>query len=181
MNLNLTRISSLEESLFQSADQLLKASFIPEEYREYTPELMLNPVFFMHAVFSGERFVGVITSWEFPDFVFLEHLVTDPELRGQNIGARVIQALLALRPSKRHIGEIQRPETDIATRRMGFFKRLGFQINPYDYIQPPYSAAKSPVPMLMISHPELLSSDLYEHIKGTVYRDVYGLSSSMKF
>jgi GNAT superfamily N-acetyltransferase len=173
MNISFTRITQLTDPLFQKANKLLQDSFVAEEYREYTQELLQNPVFTMRAVFAEQSFVGVITCWEFEEFVFLEHIATDPKVRGQSIGALVIQATIDLHRGMIHIGEIERPETEIAVRRMGFFKRLGFQINPYDYIQPPYGEGKAPVPMLMISLPEILSQEVFERIKERLYSYVY--------
>ncbi len=65
------------------------------------------------------------------------------------------------------------PANDAALRRIAFYERLGFSVCEGIYCQPPYSADKNEVKMLLMSFPErILTLELTE-IKTQIYREVY--------
>ena len=66
---------------------------------------------------------ALIASWDFDDFVFLEHFAVDPACRSGGIGGRMLNAMLA-RCGKRACLEAELPETELAARRIAFGKVL---------------------------------------------------------
>lgn len=79
---------------------------------------------------------ALIASWDFDDFVFLEHFAVDPACRSGGIGGQMLDAMLA-RCGKRVCLEAELPETELAARRIGFYERHGFTVNAdYAYFQP---------------------------------------------
>ena len=78
---------------------------------------------------------ALIASWDFDDFVFLEHFAVDPVCRSGGIGGQMLDAMLA-RCGKRACLEAELPETELAARRIGFYERHGFTVNAdYAYFQ----------------------------------------------
>ena len=61
-------------------------------------------------------------------------------------------------------------------RRIEFYKRIGYHVNTFNYIQPPYAKDKSAVPMLIISYPRILTEKEYENMKNQIYFNVYNTS-----
>ena len=86
---------------------------------------------------------ALIASWDFDDFVFLEHFAVDPACRSGGIGGQMLDAMLA-RCGKRACLEAELPETELAARRIGFYERHGFTVNAdYAYFQSALAQAPS--------------------------------------
>lgn len=87
---------------------------------------------------------ALIASWDFDDFVFLEHFAVDPACRSGGIGGQMLDAMLA-RCGKRACLEAELPETELAARRIGFYERHGFTVNAdYAYFQPALVPGRRP-------------------------------------
>ncbi len=69
--------------------------------------------------------------------------------------------------------EAELPADDLARRRIGFYKRNGFVVNGYDYVQPPYEEGKSSIPMKILSYGRPLKEDEFNKIKLLIYKEVY--------
>ena len=76
---------------------------------------------------------------------------------------------------KRICLEVELPENDIARRRIGFYTRNGFSLNEYHYIQPPMSAGKNPVPLLIMTTGGAVDEKKFEYIKDKLYEKVYNV------
>ena len=61
----------------------------------------------------------------------------------------------------------------MAKRRIAFYERNGFFLNKYDYIQPPMSKGKNPVPLLVMTSGGKVSAKRFDEIKKCLYREVY--------
>lgn len=94
---------------------------------------------------------ALIASWDFDDFVFLEHFAVDPACRSGGIGGQMLDAMLA-RCGKRVCLEAELPETELAARRIGFYERHGFTVNAdYPYFQPALVPGGDPLPMHLLT------------------------------
>lgn len=120
-----------------------------------------------------DKFAGLINSWHFDDFNYLEHLATMPALRGSGIGATTLYSLLN-GFDKPWVLEVERPSADspMAARRIAFYERNGFSLLDYDYIQPPYAPGLPEVPLyLMSSDPDIDPAA----VAAVLHREVYGV------
>jgi len=133
-------------------EALYTGSFPPSERRAWeqvsaggdTPELLCIAM-------PEEPTAGLVSLWRFPDFTYIEHLCTAPQLRGHGIGA---SALALLRGEGRPLlleVEYPRGEGSMEQRRIDFYRRCGFYLLDYDYVQPPYAEGLPPVPLLLMS------------------------------
>ena len=116
--------------------------------------------------------VGFITYWDLGSFIFGEHFAVHPDYRGGGIGERCLGRFLSTL-SKPFVIEVELAMDEISTRRIAFYQRLGIKLNGYDYLQPPYGAGKKPVPMKLMSFPNLLSQEDFEKARMIIYRIVY--------
>lgn len=118
---------------------------------------------------------GFMTVWTFGSGMrYIEHLATRPELRGQGTGARALELLGTMIGNSPVVIEVECPDGGgIASRRIAFYKRCGFTLHDgYDYIQPPYKASLSSLPMKLMTRGDLEGRDIASiarELKATVY------------
>lgn len=125
---------------------------------------------------SSQEVLGAVYLWQFPEFVFIEHLVTAPQLRNRGFGARMI-TLLKERYHTPFVLEAERPTTALSKRRIEFYQRNGFQICSKEYLQPPYHKEGEPIPMYLLTTDVNYTSDKYEEIVALLYKEVYQIST----
>lgn len=156
--------------------EIYDKAFPQEEKRalEQQQALLTNELYRVFPYFdeTNREVLGFITLWDLPDFTFWEHLAVKETCRGQGIGSKIIEETRKV-SSKNIIFEVELPETEVAQRRIGLYKRLGFHLNDYPYFQPPYQANTLGVDMLIMSSPNPLSATEFIEIKNTLYKEVY--------
>ena len=158
------------------ARRLYLDAFPAEERRDWSTILMQpsdtrrGP--FLKCIGLEDVFAGMITTWHFDDFNYIEHLATDPAVRGAGVGSLVLSML---RQGFRTpwVIEVERPSDDnpMAARRIAFYQRNGFTLLDYDYIQPPYGPGLPEVPLLLMSTDPAIDP---ETAASTLRRKVYG-------
>ncbi len=110
--------------------------------------------------------------WVLEGATFLEHFAVDKNLRGAGLGGAFLDELLK-ELSAPVVLEVELPETEIAERRIQFYGRHGFVLNPYDYMQPALTEGGKPVPLKIMSHASTLSRGQFKAISSQIYADVY--------
>lgn len=116
--------------------------------------------------------LGLVTTWEFPRFTYIEHLAVDRRMRGRGTGTYVLKALAA--SGKPLVLEVE-PESGadpMTSRRIDFYRRNGFVLLDHPYVQPPYAPGLPPVALrLMTTAPEGVPA---EEISALLHLRVYG-------
>lgn len=159
---------------FNTIQHLIEISF-PEDERRTAAEqrkVWEDPHFRCYVLDDGGQILGFMTIWQFEGWAYAEHLATNPEIRGQGAGARILQEIKTLVTGQLCL-EVEHPDHEMARRRIGFYKRNGFYMNDYPYIQPAYSPGKNPVPLLIMTTDGPIDTETYEMIRDTLYHDVY--------
>lgn len=172
-DIKIVKVISVSDPLFSEICELLEESFIPDERREFNEDLLSKINFNLMAAIYKDELIGFRTMWTFNDFIFNEHAAVKAHLRGQGMGSILYKKTFDLYPGMLFVSEVERPDTEIASRRIEYNKRLGCHLNFYDYIQPPYGKGKSPLPMYINSYPRPITDDEYTNIKNTLYKNVY--------
>lgn len=109
----------------------------------------------------------VIALWKFDEFVFIEHIVTDPALRGQGLGGKVLEQLkknytaLAL--------ETEYKTDAMSDRRLGFYLRHGFETTDCVYNQPALSGGATVRLQLLTCNCTLQAEQIKQQLFATVY------------
>ncbi|MDD9270082.1 GNAT family N-acetyltransferase [Bacillus sp. 3255] len=165
----------MDDSEFNQVFAIMKASFPESERRTYTgqKELLSEPYYRLITEKDGSnKIIAFVAVWEFPAFRFVEHIAVDPDVRGSGLGGQLMKALLE-ESRKPVLLEVEPPDTDLAQRRVDFYKRLGFQLNHFDYVQPPLQTGQPDLPLNIMSYPEPLTDAVFSAYKDTMYTHVY--------
>lgn len=172
----MTDIRIAKEYEFDQIFAIMEASFPTDEYRTYDAQraLLDNPQYTIYVLpdSSSKSIMAFITVWQFEDFAYIEHFAVNPSYRNGGLGSNILHEINDLLMCQLCL-EVELPETDFAKRRIAFYKRNGFFVNDYPYIQPPYSKDKNPLPLLIMTSNDGISKDRFEMMKERVYREVY--------
>ncbi|MBI3272469.1 MAG: GNAT family N-acetyltransferase [Planctomycetes bacterium] len=127
---------------------------------------------------GGKGVEAVFGLWSLEGFSFLEYFAVRPELRGRGIGTLVMRDLLA--GSASMVLEVEPPHDEESRRRISFYEGLGFVLNPFPYLQPPYGPGKQAVGFLLMSHPGGLRAEDFDRVRRRLYADVYGVARPLE-
>lgn len=157
--------------------KLYESAFPPSERRptdNWINKINNEPAFAIYFIVDEEQqFLGFVTLWNFDCCSYIEHFATLDHMRGQGIGGRAIDMLRALELGKCIILEAEPPETPMAIRRIEFYKRHGFRLLDYKYIQPPYSPENVAIPLKLMTNIDNIEKDQIENVVSTIKRRVY--------
>lgn len=168
-------IEKLKLQDFDKIYELMKMSFPSDEYRIYHEQkaLLNNPSYSIYVLFSESKDIeAFIAVWKFDKFAFIEHFAVNPKYRNRGIGSNILNEIVEM-IGKTVCLEVELPETEMAIRRISFYKRNNFFLNEYSYMQPPISEGKKAIPLLIMTLGSKVDEDTFEHIKDTLYTKVY--------
>jgi ribosomal protein S18 acetylase RimI-like enzyme len=168
-------IEKLRNQDFDKIYDIMEMSFPSDEYRNYNGQkaLLEDPAYSIYGIYNEFQDIkAFIAVWEFDEFAFVEHLAVHPEHRNRGLGAYMLNEQVELL-HKPVCLEVELPETEIARRRIGFYKRNNFFLNEYPYIQPALSEGKKAIPLLIMTSGSKVDKDIFERIKNTLYTRVY--------
>ena len=151
-----------------------ETSFPPDERRHFGQLVQLLDHSAMHlcGLVDEASLVGFILYWRWPDMLFVEHFAVDPDLRGKGYGQQAISQLVQLE-SPYVILEVERPQDTIGHRRIHFYERQGFFLNPFSYAQPPYQAGHPAIPMHLMSIPAISDQETFSTLSQLINERVY--------
>ena len=72
----------------------LSELFPQKEIRSLEDHLqaLSDPHYTADGIWSDGRLIGILYYWTAPEYVYIEHLAISPDLRGANMGSRVLEA-----------------------------------------------------------------------------------------
>ena len=120
---------------------------------------------------NPKQALGLLTTWEFTDFIYIEHFAIDPEVRSRGYGSEALKALIK-EQSKPIILEAEPPTDDITRRRIRFYERQGLTLYNFPYLQPAYTEASQPVELRLMGTLDTEDTPL-THVSNTLHREVY--------
>lgn len=166
----------IDAALFDSFYQLLSKSLPDNETRtrEDQRRLLEHPSYQLFVKIDAGKVKAVLAVWEFEKLRFIEHFAVDASLRGGGIGSQMLLEYL-VREDKPVVLEVEKPQSEWARRRIGFYERAGFVLNEYAYMQPPLRTGQEELPLFVMSYPGSVDLKAFEQIKKTLYKEVYGV------
>ena len=179
--MNKIKIYSYKEPMsreyFSRVFEIIEYSFPKTEHRSLNEHFaeFKKDTFRSMVLDDGGMIMGFMNFWELDGFIYLEHFAVAKDLRGQGLGTYLMDELKKI--SGTIILEAEPPEqSEIAARRVSYYKRLGFFLNRYKYFQPPYSDGEQPLPLSIMSYPDALSRTRFINIRNELYRSAYEIS-----
>ena len=146
-------------------------SFPPDERRdnEQLQKLFNNENAEIISILNENENIGYLILWKLSDFVFIEHFEIFECFRGKSFGSDILQNLLQKHPK---IVLESEPDylSNIAAKRISFYKRNGFKVIDEQYIQPSYGEGKKPLTLFLLSSE---TTENVEKIKEEIYQKVY--------
>ena len=172
--INLIPLADSGETHF--AKELFEAAF-PEAERPPFEELKHRGERFHFMVATNDDDpIGILTYWDFDEFVYVEHFAIDEDLRDQGLGKAVFLNFLSA-TTEQVVLEVEPPHDETSEHRIEFYISMGLNQNPQEYWQPSYrNPQKLELPMVVLSKLELSDED-FSDIRTTLYTEVYHRNS----
>ena len=114
--------------------------------------------------------VGFISVWQLDGFFFVEHFAICEDYRNHGLGAKALN--LAKKKWQTIVLEAEPPIAEVAKRRLNFYKRNGFCVNQFKYMQPAYQEGEKDVELIILSCPDVLANE--KLVVSEIYKRVYG-------
>ncbi|MEE1186914.1 MAG: GNAT family N-acetyltransferase [Acutalibacteraceae bacterium] len=165
----------LKENDFDNMYNILKESFPKAERRTKQGQkaLFKKECYKVFAIRDNDSCIkAFITVYDLNFFAFVEHFAVSKNYRNQGLGALVLTELKKM-IKKPVILEVEPPDTDMAKRRIEFYKRNGFFLNDYFYEQLPLRKGQSNLTLKIMSSDKQLSKEEFEDVKRIIYKQVY--------
>lgn len=168
-------IRKINKEDFDGVFRIMEKSFPIDEFRTYEEQkaLMDNNLYSIYGNYGENGGVkAFIAVWEFSEFVYVEHFAVDPDCRNGGLGGKILHALMS-QTDKPVCLEVEPPETEMAERRINFYRRNGFFLNEYPYMQPAISKGRNPLPLMIMTTGSSISQEKFQDIRDTLYKEVY--------
>ena len=121
---------------------------------------------------KSQYLLGLLTTWHFEEFIYIEHFAIDPDLRSRGYGAEALKTFIA-QQQRPIVLEAEPPTDELSTRRVGFYKRLGLTLYDFPYIQPAYTPESNPVELRLMGTLDTNTTPL-PLVSKILHREVYG-------
>lgn len=166
-------IQRLDASHFPDIYRIIEASFPNEEYAAYDLQeaRFQEPAYQVYGYLdpSNDQVLAFVAVWVADGFTYIEHLAVDDAARGQGLGSQLVNFVLD--QGKQVVLEVELPEDETSQRRIGFYERLGFHVNPYDYVQPVMNPGDESLPLLIMSSDRLLTEEEFQRLNTYMHDD----------
>lgn len=175
-NINIySRKRPMTREHFARLFEIMEYSFPEDERRDFEEQFgEFSKPFFHSMCYEPDGIAGFMNYWDLGSFVYLEHFAVARELRGNGLGAKLMEEFFGTVGGRPVILEAEPPElNETARRRVAFYERLGFNLNPHEYYQPPYKPVGRPVRLVIMSAPKALTDEEFFRARTVLYRDAY--------
>ncbi len=153
---------------------LYEQSFPIEERRDFAKlkDIYQNHLLELNLIKLNNELVGLLNYWDFNGFLYIEHLAVSPQYRNRNISSTILSQLNEKYPLI--ILEVELPTDELSLRRIKFYQRNGFSIQPYKYYQPPYRKGENELEMHIMSNAKnTIKEHEYQDIIQEIRKKVY--------
>ncbi len=174
--IRMIQITSQASPYWDSLVAVYQESFPIDEQRpigDIVRLLSADTRYTVYALLDTEEFlVGLLTTWHFSEFIYIEHFALSPVFRSQGYGTETLTAFIRLQ-SKPILLEVEPPTDETSQQRIRFYKRCGFTLYDYPYIQPPYTPQGKSVHLCLMGTFDTAVISL-AHVSKILYKEVYG-------
>ena len=157
-------LETLTEHDFDSVWEIMEDSFPRDERRSREEQRKILGVSWYHlyGYRSHGELMAFLAVWEFDTFTFVEHFAVKKSCRNGGLGAVLLTQLT-----------VELPNGELEARRIAFYERNGFVMNPFEYMQPAMGEDRHAIPLRIMSYPKRLLADEFETVRDVLYCHVY--------
>ena len=152
--IQLNRITDSTDIVFQKLVKLYIEAFPESERREIQQleELLkTEPLMHFNAVECDGDLSGLFVYWDLDGFYYMEYLAVFAEMRNKKIGQQVLD-WIKVHLKGGCIFEVEPAETEMALRRIHFYKRNGYLVLDKNYRQPSYKGDHEEFPLWIMGN-----------------------------
>lgn len=166
--------SKISHSDFLFIRSLYECSFPPYERRHWEQLLSMLSLSNMQVIVAKQEDapIGFAIYWQIEGWFFLEHLTVHPQQEGKGYGSQLMQWLLQ-QSCNQLLLETELSTDEISQRRIQFYEKLGLQIAPFFYQQPPYRRGETTPAMHIMSAPEIEDEKLFQQLTTAICKQVF--------
>ncbi len=153
---------------------------IERRTREGQEKVFEHPAYQVRIIEEQGEVLAFLGYWELPGCVFLEHLATLEKSRGKGFGKQLVEEVLkeTLKPVFLEIEPVTKDDP-MTERRAGFYQRLGFYLNPFDYQQMPLKPEDAPFRLMIMSYGRPFTNEEFFPYKKEIYEIVYKVEATL--
>lgn len=174
--IEIKQVKTYDRANYAFVEHLMHTAFPQEERRDTLQQREfsdVHPLFSNNIILEDGTPIGMISYWNMGDFFYIEHFAIDPTLRNGGYGKRVLESIKEQLQGP-IVLEVEEPTDEMSSRRINFYKRLGFILIEKTYMQPPYRKGDNELPMFLMVYGEMKMDSNFEKVKNTIYKEVYG-------
>lgn len=152
------RLEGITDNYFKEAWELYEIAFPLEERRSIADQekTFKHSNYHFDVIIKEEKCIGFLLWWEFDNLRYIEYFATVARVRNKGFGKRILESFIK-RSQKPILLEVELPNSDIQQRRINFYERLGFHLNPHFYETPPIHEGFSALELRIMSFPSSIS------------------------
>jgi len=160
--MELVRLKNISDNYFKEAWKLYEDAFPAEERRLLNDQshVLLDDSYHFDVLIDKNHFIGFILWWDLETHRYIDHFATSTEQRNRGLGKLILTDFID-RNDKQILLEVELPTSRINERRIKFYERIGFKLNSHYYEIPP-TQDQAPLQLLLMSYPNLISSQEVE-------------------
>lgn len=173
--ISIKQIKTADQEFYLFVERLLTNAFPQEEHRELDVQREFtdnNRLFHNNIILEEGSPIGLLSYWDFNNFVYIEHFAIDANIRNGGFGQKTLHAFKK-KVQKPIVLEVELPEDEMSQRRIQFYQRQGFNLWEQTYQQPPYRKGDGNLPMYLMVEGKLDMANDFEQIKSMLYKEVY--------
>lgn len=154
------RILNQNQRGFSDFWNLYNSSFplIEKRNLEQQMKAFRNTYFNLLSFYKDDKYIGFLSFWNFPSYVYLEHFAINEDLRGVGYGAEILSELIK-ETNKVIILEIDPIDDENSRRRLSFYNKMGFIQNDFDYKVQSYQNKEEFYELIIMSSVRKISKD----------------------
>lgn len=159
------RLKNIKDENWNKVWQIYEESFPHYELRNIKEQkdAMKDKEFFCTYVKEDDKVVGIIFYWEWEQFRYIEHFAVNINLRGGGYGSKILEEIC--NDDKITILEIDPVVDEISERRLVFYERLGFKMNKFNHLHPPYKKGDKGHKLKVLSYERIISENQFDGFK----------------
>jgi len=158
----------------EDAYTILKEAFPVSELRTYENLNWLHQQKIIEFYgYYDQTLKGVMLLWRDETYVFIENFAVANTARGMGIGSKMLNEVCTLFHGKKILLEVEKPYDQLSTRRIEFYKRNGFILSNYGYMQPKINKEVNAIPLLLMAYRQDIKKCEFDKIMNSIYELVY--------